>query len=104
MVVRRNMTVDWFLPGGRPPVQQQQAQNRDQPPPTPCVRKRPLNTNQPPRMPEETPPRTPPAPTMAAVVIREPASGTRPTVQVGLMCLPLHPPYCWIANHFHARE
>ena len=31
MVVRWNMTADWFLPNGRPAVQQQQPQNREQP-------------------------------------------------------------------------
>ena len=78
MVVRRNITIDWFLPCDRPV--QQQAQGRDQPPPAARARKRPCTTDQPPKRPEKTPLRIPPASTQAIVVIQEPTSGSRPIV------------------------
>lgn len=78
MVVHRNITAARFLPGGRLAAQQQQ-----QTPSPPCNRKRPCETEQTQRRPKETPSRIPPALAIIAVVIREPTSGTRPTVQVG---------------------
>ncbi|KAK9988057.1 hypothetical protein SO802_028296 [Lithocarpus litseifolius] len=54
---------------------------RDQPPLAACARKRPRTTNQPPRRPEETLPRIPPASTQAVMVIRESTSGARLAVQ-----------------------
>ena len=77
------MAADRFLPGGHPAAQQQQPQDREQPPLAPHNRKRPRHTDQPLRRPKETPLRTPLASTVTVVVIREFASDARPTVQVG---------------------
>lgn len=84
MVVHWNMTADRFLPGRQPTVQQQIPGGNQPPPPLALYgRKRPWNANQPPTRPEDVPPRTPPAPTKAAMTIREHATSTCPSVHVG---------------------
>ncbi|KAF3955323.1 hypothetical protein CMV_019448 [Castanea mollissima] len=82
MVVRRTKIVDQFLPGERPTVQQQ-TQGRDQPPPAARTWKRQCTTDQPPRRPEETPPRIPLASTPVVAVTRESAYSVHPPKQVG---------------------
>lgn len=79
MVVRKTMTVNRFLLGGRPTPSQQ----APPPPLSPLKCKRSRNTFEPTNCQEDAPSKTSLAPTTEPLVIREPAQEPRPTMVVG---------------------